>query len=707
MQRILVRDPRKGVGVVRWGSALALVVLAGCRLIGVDELMERMDQDGDGVPAQTDCDDHDPERIVETDWYADADGDGYGDSSTATLACQPPDGHVDQPGDCDDAATAVHPGAEEVCNQVDDDCDGQTDEVEGDDVPTWYKDRDGDGFGGQLLSQQRCEPSEDYVANSDDCDDEDPEVHPDAVEVCNGKDDDCDGDVDLGVQGAFIWYADTDGDGWGDETQTTEACEPPTAHVDQPGDCDDADPDVSPEGLDLCGDGLDQDCNGLVDDCYLSGEILLEDVPTELEGGLSEAANGAVVIGLGDTNGDGYADVAVAAPTANAPRHGSGAVFVVHGPVTDALMLGSSVPRLSGASSGEAAGSALAAVGDHDADGLGDLFIGAPGGGTEGGGAAYLVLAPFTDDMDLDQADAVILGSVAGEGAGQAVAGGGDVDGDGCLDLAVGSPGRGDAVSVPGGVYGFAGPASGDLSLDDAAWLLEGEDDGDRAGASLSLHGDLDGDGLADPVVGAPGRSDGSGSIYIHYGVPEGHLPLASADRRIDAEDGVEAGAVLTTAGDVDGDGLADLLLGAPAYLGRTGVAFLFLDFDGESMVLGDASASFRGEASCDEASRTVSLVDDLDGDGRHELLIGAPYADGGGSDAGAGYLFHGGLTGGFMLAAADLIILGEDGEDHAGCSLAGAGDMDGDGRGDLIIGADQAGTGETGRAYLLLAAGY
>ncbi len=59
------------------------------------------------------------------------------------------------------------------------------------------------------------------------------------------------------------------------------------------------------------------------------------------------------------------------------------------------------------------------------------------------------------------------------------------------------------------------------------------------------------------------------------------------------------------------------------------------------------------------------------------------------------------------MLAAADLIILGEDGEDHAGCSLAGAGDMDGDGRGDLIIGADQAGTGETGRAYLLLAAGY
>ena len=242
-----------------------------------------IDADGDGASGEDDCDDDDatvhagaPEICDgidndcdgETDegvtgtWYADADADGHGDSDAPTESCEPPDGAVNTGGDCDDADPDVHPGADELCNGVDDDCDGEADEGLS---STWYSDADGDGYGDPEVAIEGCEPPSDAVDNADDCDDTSAAANPDGVEICDGIDNDCDGDIDGDAQDAATWYADVDGDGFGDPDGTVRACEIPTSYVDQARDCDDDDFDVHPDADELC-DGIDNDCDGATDD---------------------------------------------------------------------------------------------------------------------------------------------------------------------------------------------------------------------------------------------------------------------------------------------------------------------------------------------------------------------------------------------------------------------------------------------------------
>ncbi|MFH1466705.1 MAG: SUMF1/EgtB/PvdO family nonheme iron enzyme [Pseudomonadota bacterium] len=216
------------------------------------------DADGDGVTADLDCDDahangpevcdgvdNDCDGGVDEDptdpatWYVDTDGDGYGNGSFSTEACDPPTGYVAEGTDCDDADGSVHPGAGELCAPGDEDCDG----LEGDDdpdladAPLWHMDYDGDGYGSAgVYDLEACEQPEGYVEDATDCDDADPSANPAGVEVCDGVDQDCDGTVDQGTE-----CYDDDGDG-----QTEEE-----------GDCDDADPAVYPgavsdhEGIDM------------------------------------------------------------------------------------------------------------------------------------------------------------------------------------------------------------------------------------------------------------------------------------------------------------------------------------------------------------------------------------------------------------------------------------------------------------------------
>jgi hypothetical protein len=143
--------------------------------------------------------------------------------------------------DCDDGDPAIHPGAAETCNGRDDDCDGLTDEgVTG----TWYADADGDGSGaGPVVAA--CAAAPGLAAAADDCDDAAADVHPGAVEVCNGRDDDCDGFVDEGV--ALRFYLDHDRDGFGDPADFVDACSAPVGRSPAAFDCDDADADVRPD----------------------------------------------------------------------------------------------------------------------------------------------------------------------------------------------------------------------------------------------------------------------------------------------------------------------------------------------------------------------------------------------------------------------------------------------------------------------------
>ncbi len=233
------------------------------------------DADADSFPgapercdgADNDCDDEIDEDIVEI-WYADADADGWGDAGEPVESCDPEQGWVAQSGDCDDTEAAISPVATELCDDADNDCDGETDEADAADAPTWYTDADGDGWGSADSEQQACEAPEGAAAVADDCDDGDAAVHPDAAETCNGVDDDCNGwtdDDDPAVTDAETWYLDHDGDGYGAAEHAVPECAAPAGYVADATDCDDTDAASNPDADEVC-DSADNDCDGAIDE---------------------------------------------------------------------------------------------------------------------------------------------------------------------------------------------------------------------------------------------------------------------------------------------------------------------------------------------------------------------------------------------------------------------------------------------------------
>ncbi len=247
------------------------------------------DADGDGFPACEDCDDS--ERAVNplayeicdgvdndcssqidgadaldaVPWYADSDGDGFGDSATARDACEAPDeGWVLRGEDCDDTQAEAFPGADELCNGLDDDCDYEVDD-HAVDATTWYQDRDGDGSGDSRYSQTACEAPAGYVDDGSDCDDLDATAWPGGTEVCDGADNDCNGDVDDDPIDPVTFYADADADGYGDADSTTTGCEAPSGYAALGTDCDDSDDSANPGADEVC-DEVDNDCDGDIDE---------------------------------------------------------------------------------------------------------------------------------------------------------------------------------------------------------------------------------------------------------------------------------------------------------------------------------------------------------------------------------------------------------------------------------------------------------
>ena len=230
---------------------------------GADEYCDGADNDCDGTVDE-------PDAVDTSTFYQDADGDGFGDPLTTTRSCTAGSGWVADDTDCDDRAPATYPGADELCDGVDTDCDGTLDEDEALDAASWYADIDGDGYADPATATAACTQPSGYLAAAyaTDCDDSDPSIHPGADEYCDGVDTDCDGTADDGdVLDFDTWYLDADGDGYGESSSSTTACSQPSGYAAASAgeDCDDGDAAVNPGADESC-DGVDNDCDGAVDE---------------------------------------------------------------------------------------------------------------------------------------------------------------------------------------------------------------------------------------------------------------------------------------------------------------------------------------------------------------------------------------------------------------------------------------------------------
>ncbi|GDX82209.1 hypothetical protein LBMAG42_40200 [Deltaproteobacteria bacterium] len=540
-------------------------------------------------------------------WYADADGDGFGDDAATTCACEASAAFpAEVGGDCDDHEAKASPASAELCGDwADNDCDALQDEDGAVDcVPAWL-DGDGDGFG---AGDERCAClGEGLAALDGDCDDGDGSAFPGA-----------------GATDGVPCGRDEDDDGYADAT--------PPVGVDAGTDCDDRNGAVNPAAEPICRDGVDQSCDG-GSSCRIAEQVLEADA------------------GLRAESGGDYDRLGTALVACDLDRDGADEVIVGAGLEGDAWML-PSAPWESITELRLGAGGDAVACADVDGDGLLDILGGdddqvrvRPGSGeadwtlSVDGNGWFGVAISDVGDVDGDGQAEIAVGNHPGRGAvwrvgagghtvepwfrgtrsaayfGRAVASPGDVDGDGLADVLIGAYGEDDYA---GAARIFLGGSLDERTDDDADAMYAGAGR-DYAGFAVT-GGDLDADGYADLVIGS---GFGSNVWIVRGSASLASVELAYADARLTGRNVL--GSAVHATGDVDKDGFGDLLVSAPdagAVWWVPGAATLVVaDVEDVGVELGGGLNDSLG---------TALTSGDVDGDGWIDLVISAPDLGGG-----------------------------------------------------------------------------
>jgi hypothetical protein len=401
-----------------------------------------------------------------------------------------------------------------------------------------------------------------------------------------------------------------------------------------------------------------------------------------LEANQSNSFYGHSVASAGDVNGDGFSDVVVGAYRYDGVSQKEGAAFVYLGSQSGVITAPHAI--LHGKHTNSSFGISVSSAGDINGDGYSDVIVGSPAHDSDGAVILYLASSQGTGILDQSK---IVIGGQYGSAFGATVACAGDINGDGFSDVIVGEPDRDNAgVYNQGWAYVYFGSVNG--SLKSKSFISAGQTSA-YVGYAVASAGDVNGDGFSDIIVGAPDYDKSAideGIAMIFHGSAASVETNFSAQIMTSQAD-AEMGFSVSGAGDVNGDGYDDVIVGAPFYdngANDEGVAFVYLS-DNNGVNLSTGYMIARGQALA-HFGHSVSNAGDVNSDGFDDVIIGAPQYDlQGYTNSGAGFIYYGSISG--IAAAPTPYVFLAKANANAGTSVSGAGDLNGDGFDDVIVG--------------------